>query len=117
MLCVLAPASSALSAQEAHPAQPNVTRADTTLAQLLAKLHEKARSLETTSGMRSSFQTFTAAHHLSPDGIRYSDYVMARLLFALRLRASQRLQPCSELASFPDCSTYRTARSTLSGHP
>jgi hypothetical protein len=31
--------------------------------------------------MRSSFQTFLAAHHLSPDSIRYSDYVMARLLF------------------------------------
>ncbi len=81
MLCVLAPASTALSAQEAHPAQPNVTRADTTLAQLLAKLHEKARSLESASGMKSSFQTFLAAHHLSPDSIRYSDYVMARLLF------------------------------------
>jgi len=62
-------------------AQPNVTRADTTLAQLLAKLHEKAHSLEAASGMRSSFQTFIAAHHLSPDSIRYSDYVMARLLF------------------------------------
>src|SRR5258708_19534824 len=81
MLCVLAPASSALSAQEAHPAQPNVTRADTTLAQLLAKLHEKARSLESASGMKSSFQTFLAAHHLSPDSIRYSDYVMAPPLF------------------------------------
>ena len=31
--------------------------------------------------MRSSFQTFTATHHLSPGSIRYSDYVMARLLF------------------------------------
>lgn len=31
--------------------------------------------------MRQGFQTFTAAHHLSPDSIRYSDYVMARLLF------------------------------------
>lgn len=31
--------------------------------------------------MRQGFQSFTAAHHLSSESIRYSDYVMARLLF------------------------------------
>ena len=31
--------------------------------------------------MRQSFQSFTAAHHLSPDGVRYSDFVVIRLLF------------------------------------
>lgn len=74
-------APSLLVAQDAHPTQPTATRTDTSLAQLLTKLHEKARALESSSGMRQGFQSFTAAHHLSPDGIRYSDYVMARLLF------------------------------------
>lgn len=81
ILGVLVAACSALRAQDAHPAQPTGVHTDTTLAQLLAKLHEKAHSLESASGMRSSFQAFIAAHLLSPDNIRYSDYVMARLLF------------------------------------
>lgn len=70
-----------LLAQEARPAQPQPPRTDTTLARLLVELHTKAHALESSSGMRSSFQTFIAAHHLSPDSIRYSDFVMARLLF------------------------------------
>jgi hypothetical protein len=74
-------APSLLIAQEAHSGQLTAQHANTTLAQLLSELRGKARSLESSSGMRSSFQTFTAAHHLSPDSIRYSDYVMARLLF------------------------------------
>lgn len=53
----------------------------TSLAQFLAALREKARTLESSSGMRRGFQSFTAAHHLSSESIRYSDYVMARLLF------------------------------------
>src|SRR5882672_1425115 len=68
-------------AQDAR--RPTETQPSTnpSLAQLIAALHTKAHSLEAASGMRSSFQTFIAAHHLSPDSIRYSDYVMARLLF------------------------------------
>jgi len=31
--------------------------------------------------MRHGFQSFTAAHHLPPDSIKYSDYVLVRLLF------------------------------------
>jgi hypothetical protein len=53
----------------------------TSLAQFIAALREKARILESSSGMRQGFQSFTAAHHLSSESIRYSDYVMARLLF------------------------------------
>jgi len=81
ILCFLVAACSALPAQEAHPAQPTAARTDTSLAQLLAALREKAHTLESSSGMRQGFQSFTAAHQLSPDSIRYSDYVMARLLF------------------------------------
>lgn len=51
------------------------------LSQLLAAIRQKAKSLETTSGMRQSFQSFTVAHHLPPESIRYSDFVLVRLLF------------------------------------
>ena len=74
-------AASLLIAQDAHRGQPTTAHSDTTLAQLLAALHQKARALENSSGMRQGFQSFAAAHHLSPESIRYSDYVMARLLF------------------------------------
>src|SRR5258705_12748544 len=63
--------------------RPTETQPSTnpSLAQLIAALHIKAHSLEAASGMRSSFQTFIAAHHLALDSIRYSDYVMALLFF------------------------------------
>lgn len=61
---------------QAQPLTPN-----TTLAQLLVALHQKASSLESSSGMRSSFQSFLASHNLPPDSVRYRDYVIARLLF------------------------------------
>lgn len=51
------------------------------LSQLLVAIRQKAKSLENTSGMRQSFQSFINAHHLSPDSIRYSDFVVIRLLF------------------------------------
>jgi len=41
----------------------------------------KAKALEGTSGMRLGFQSFLAAHQLAPESIRYSDYVIVRLLF------------------------------------
>lgn len=53
----------------------------TSLSQLVSIIQQRAKSLENTSGMRLGFQSFTAAHHLSPDSIRYSDYVLIRLFF------------------------------------
>ena len=64
------------AAAQTQPPTPN-----TTVAQLLVVLHQKASSLESSSGIRSSFQTFLASHNLPPDSVRYSDYVTARLLF------------------------------------
>ena len=51
------------------------------LAHLVSALHAKTGWLETTSGMRLAFQSFTAAHHLSPESVRYSDFVTVRLLY------------------------------------
>lgn len=51
------------------------------LSQVLSALREKSKSLESSSGMRHGFQSFTAAHKLPSESIRYSDYVLVRLLF------------------------------------
>ena|ERR1041385_7436719 len=51
------------------------------LSQFVGVVQQKAKSLERTSGMRLGFQSFIAAHHLSSDSIRYSDYVLIRLFF------------------------------------
>lgn len=51
------------------------------LSDFVSAIRQKAKALESSSGMRLGFQSFTAAHHLSPNSIRYSDYVLVRLLF------------------------------------
>jgi hypothetical protein len=51
------------------------------LAQILSAVREKSKSLQTSSGMRHDFQSFTAAHDIRPESIRYSDFVLVRLLF------------------------------------
>jgi hypothetical protein len=51
------------------------------VGQFVSAIRQKAKALENTSGMRLGFQSFTAAHRLSPDSIRFSDYVIVRLLY------------------------------------
>ena len=55
--------------------------AQTDVAHLAKAIHVKARALENSSGMRSSFQSFTAAYRLRPEAVNYSDYVLARLIY------------------------------------
>lgn len=72
-------ASSVLHAQT--PAQPIPSQQDVPLAQFVRNIREKAKTLESSSGMRSAFQSFLAAHHLSPGSVHYSDFVIIRLLY------------------------------------
>ncbi len=71
---------------EAAPLKPpsavsaNATTA-TSLAHLINRIRDKAKALEDSAGMRIGFQSFVSAHKLSPNSIRYSDYVVMRLLF------------------------------------
>jgi hypothetical protein len=51
------------------------------LAQFVSAIREKAKGLESSSGMRLAFQSFLASRHLSPDSVRYSDFVIIRLLY------------------------------------
>lgn len=69
-----------IAAARPAPAQvPSPSKTD--VAQLIGSVQEKAKSLESSSGMRLGFQSFVAAHRLSPESLRYSDYVLVRLLF------------------------------------
>jgi hypothetical protein len=71
-------------AAQSSPAVPN-----TRLAQLIDTIRVKAKALERSTGMQLGFESFLSAHLLSPDSIRYSDYVLAHLLFeATRTRGS-----------------------------
>ena len=54
---------------------------DDSVGQLVSLVREKAKVLEGSSGMRIGFQTFTTARGLTAESIRYSDYVIVRLLF------------------------------------
>jgi hypothetical protein len=51
------------------------------VGQLVGAIQQKAKALENSSGMRSAFQSFLANHHLAPDSVRYSDFVIVRLLY------------------------------------
>ena len=61
--------------------QPSPGRADTTVAHLVTEIRAHAKKLEGSSGMHSSFQSFTTAYKIAPNSIRYSDYVVVRLLY------------------------------------
>src|SRR5436309_12389744 len=54
---------------------------NTSLAQFISAILSKAKTLETSTGMRQGFQSLMSAYKLQPESIRYSDYVVARLLF------------------------------------
>lgn len=51
------------------------------LSQFVADIQQKAKTLENTPGMRLGFQSLITSHDLSPDSVRYSDYVLIRLFF------------------------------------
>lgn len=78
---VLASAAASVCAQNQRPAPAVSSASGNSVAQLVSILRAKVKTLENSSGMRDGFQSFTAAHKLSPESIRYSDYVLVRLLF------------------------------------
>jgi hypothetical protein len=72
---------SGVHANPQTPAQSTFSRQGVPLAQFVSAIRQKAKTLENSSGMRIAFQSFLAAHHLPPDSVRYSDFVVIRLLF------------------------------------
>jgi hypothetical protein len=72
-------ASCGLHAQT--PSQPTSSAQGVPLAQFVRTIRDKAKTLEKSSGMHMAFQSFLVAHHLSPDSVHYSDFVIVRLLY------------------------------------
>jgi hypothetical protein len=57
---------------------------DRTVAHLVGEVRSRAKALENSSGMHNSFQSFTSAYKIAPGTIRYSDFVVVRLLYEAR---------------------------------
>jgi hypothetical protein len=80
-IVVLVSASVSVYGHGQRPVPAVSFASDASVAQLVSILRAKAKALENSSGMRDGFQSFTAAHKLAPESVRYSDYVVVRLLF------------------------------------
>lgn len=65
---------------DAEP-QASSRNLDTTVAHLVGEVRSRAKALENSSGMHNSFQSFTSAYKIAPGTIRYSDFVVVRLLY------------------------------------
>jgi hypothetical protein len=79
ILLMLSPVS--LLSQNQKPGQSLSSPQGMPFSEFVGALRQKTKALENTSGMRLGFQTFTAAQHLAPESIRYSDYVLVRMFF------------------------------------
>jgi hypothetical protein len=84
LLCAaigLLPVWSGVYANPQTPAEPAASTQGVPLGQFVNAIRQKAKTLENSSGMRLAFHSFLAAHHLSADSVRYSDFVIIRMLF------------------------------------
>ena len=61
--------------------EPRTPALDTTVVHLIDEVRHRAKALENSSGMRSSFAAFTAAYKIKPESISYFDFVIVRLLY------------------------------------
>src|SRR5450432_994675 len=57
------------------------TRPDSSVRNLVNEIRAKAKILENSSGMRTSFQSFTSAYKIAPGSLSYNDFVIVRLLY------------------------------------
>src|SRR4029077_10302031 len=80
-LGMLMAATASALCQEGKPTTLVSSPSESNVAQFVSQLRGKAKALESSSGMRGGFQSFTSAHKLAPESVRYSDYVLIRLLF------------------------------------
>jgi hypothetical protein len=70
-----------MSAAVDPKSKQGTSTSESTLARLIEQVHDSAKKLENSSGMRSSFDSFTSAYKISPQSISYSDFVIVRLLY------------------------------------
>ncbi|MGA2100747.1 MAG: hypothetical protein ABSG34_06555 [Candidatus Sulfotelmatobacter sp.] len=81
--CALILALAAMSSPAVNPGakQLRLSPSDATVAHLVSEIRARGKALESSSGMRLSFQSFTTAYKIAPDSISYSDFVIVRLLY------------------------------------
>src|SRR5262245_27596977 len=65
----------------AHSAIAQSNPSQATVAELVNGIRTKAKALEGSAGMRLGFQSLSSRFRLSANGVRYSDFVLVRLLF------------------------------------
>lgn len=64
------------------PAPQQSSRAsEATLAHLVSEIRVRATALESSSGMRNGFRSFTSSYRIAPASISYTDFVVVRLLY------------------------------------
>lgn len=80
-VCVLCGLLFAVQQAPAVDPIPPAQAGDTTLAHLMIEVRYRAKVLENSSGMRTSFRSFTSAYKIAPSSISYSDFVIVRLLY------------------------------------
>ena len=73
----------AVAAHAAGPefSQPAASPSHASVGQLIGAIRGKAKALETSTGMRLSFRSFTTAYKIPPENVSYSDYAVVRLLY------------------------------------
>src|SRR6185369_16360785 len=70
-----------VTANHAQATDSSSASAGVKFSNLIVAIRTKAKGLEGSSGMRQSFQSFTATNRLTPANTSYSDYVVSRLIF------------------------------------
>jgi hypothetical protein len=73
--------SSAVCERPQTPSKPAPAPKGVPLTEFMNAIQLKAKTLDNSSGMRSAFQSFLKNHHLEPDSVHYSDFVIVRLLY------------------------------------
>jgi len=81
VLAALVLTAASLASAQGRPTHPVSQAPGIKLSDLVTVIRNKAKTLESSSGMRLGFQAFTTAYKIPPEKIRYSDYVIVRLLF------------------------------------
>jgi hypothetical protein len=79
VLLVAASAAAVGAGREA--AQPVSMPANGTLGQFIGTVRAKAKVLESSQGMRLSFESFTTASKIRPGSVSYPDFVLVRALY------------------------------------
>ena len=88
------------------------TSSPTDLSHLVTALRAKANTIESSPATRTGFQSFISAHKLALESIRYSDYVVAHLLFEATLSAGSPVRvvvPTSQIF-LTDADTFDTRK-------